>query len=222
MSVKIYVDGSTKVQNKRGVENIGGFGYVAFDTKTNYIIDAYSKTQKNTTNNEMELFALYYAIAHYGTRDSWDCPTIYSDSQYAINCATVWSEKWAANNWLTFSKKPIENKSTIISIYKLLQSGKFNVNIEYCKGHSGILGNELADKLATGEMTREEVYFSDVKNNIPNMGYFIGRENWKSDPAYKDDPNYWITGIEDGWIYPSKELQNWYSNYIKEKRKNEG
>ena len=221
MSLKIFCDGSTRISNKRGAENIGGFGYVVIDSETNYILDAYSKTKKNTTNNEMELFALYYAIAHFGTKDQWDCPTIYSDSQYAINCATVWGDKWAKNGWITFSGKPIENKSTIVSIYNLLHSGNFNVNIEYCKGHSGILGNELADKLATGEMTPLEVYFSDVKNNIPNMGYFSGRDNWKSESKYKDDPNYWVIGIEDGWIYPNQALRLWYKQYKEENSKND-
>ena len=174
MAIKIFCDGSTRISNKKGTNNEGGFGYVAFDSETNYIIDAYSKQVKNTTNNEMELFALYYAIAHFGTKDEWNCPEIYSDSQYAINCATIWGPRWVANDWRKSDGKPVENQKIIYAILQLLNSGNFHVNINYIKGHSGILGNELADKLATGTMTAEEVYFSDVKNNIPNMGYFSG------------------------------------------------
>jgi ribonuclease HI len=221
MAIKIFCDGSTRINNKKGAKNEGGFGYVAFDSKTNYIIDAYSKQVKNTTNNEMELYALYYAIAHFGTADDWGCPEIYCDSQYAINCATVWGRKWMVNNWMKSDGKPVENQQIIYDIHKLLASGKFRVNINYIKGHSGIIGNELADKLATGVMTPEEVYFSDVKNNIPNMGYFTGKDNWRSDCQYKDDPQYWITGIEDGWIYPNKALRNWYKQYKQENSKND-
>lgn len=221
MAIKIFCDGSTRISNKKGTNNEGGFGYVVFDSETNYIIDAYSKQVKNTTNNEMELYALYYAIAHYGTKDEWDCPEIYSDSQYAINCATVWGRKWMANDWRKSDGKPVENQQIIYDIHQLLASGNFHVNINYIKGHSGIIGNELADKLATGTMTAEEVYFSDVKNNIPNMGYFSGRDNWRSECQYKDDPKYWITGIEDGWIYPNKALRNWYKQYKQENSKND-
>ena len=44
-----------------------------------------------------------------------------------------------------------------VNIYSLLKSNTHNVNINYCKGHNGIEGNELADKLATGEISAEEV-----------------------------------------------------------------
>ena len=212
---KIYTDGSTRENNKRGAKNIGGCGYVVYDIATNYIADAFSLQVKNTTNNEMELMALYYAIAHYGTEKEWDCPEIYSDSLYAINCITTWSKKWMINGWVNAHGKPVENANIISAILNLIDSGKFHVNLNYCKGHNGVKGNELADKLATGEMTADEVYYSDVVNNIPNKGYFFGRDNWKSDIKYKDDPQYWIIGIEDGWIYPSKELGKWYKEYRK-------
>lgn len=215
MAYIIYTDGSTRINNKKGADNIGGFGYVVYDKDTNYIVDAYSKQVKNTTNNKMELLALYYAIASYGTEEEWMCPEIYSDSQYAINCITVWSKTWAQNGWKNSKGDLVENLDIISAILKLINSGKYHVNFNYCKGHSGIKGNELADKLATGEMSVDDVYYSDVVNKIPNRGYFSGRENWKSDCQYKDDPQYWIIGIEDGWIYPSKELGKWYKEYRK-------
>lgn len=34
--------------------------------------------------------------------------------------------------------------------------------------------------------------------------------NWKANSNYKNDPNYWIIGIEDGWIKPSRQLLKWY------------
>jgi len=155
--LKIYCDGSTRVKNKKGVENIGGFGIVVYNEK-NEIIRAYSEQKRNTTNNEMELVALGISIMLFGTKDTWDCPTIYSDSMYAINCYTKWASNWERNNWIKADGKPVENKEIISTVYTdYLKTGKYNVNIEYCPGHSGIEGNELADKLATGELTPQEV-----------------------------------------------------------------
>lgn len=154
--ITIYTDGSTREKNQRGVNNKGGFGYIAYD-ETGAIIDAYSKQVENTTNNEMELNALVLAILNFGIEDEWDCPTIYCDSMYAINCLTVWGPTWQKNGWVRAGGKSIENLEIIKTGIAALQSGKYNVNIEYCKGHNGIEGNELADKLATGTIMPEEV-----------------------------------------------------------------
>ena len=154
MGYEIYVDGSAQ-KNQKNINNIGGFGYVVYNN--NIIIDAYSKQVTNTTNNEMELTALVNVIKKYGTTDPWEAPSIYSDSRYAIQCLTVWAYKWSINNWKTSTKQPIENLVLIKEGFELLCSGNYCVNIEYCKGHSGILGNEIADRLATGRLSPEEV-----------------------------------------------------------------
>lgn len=209
----VYCDGSTTIKNKKGFPNKGGFGYVAYD-ESGYIIDAYSEQTTNTTNNEMELKALITALKRFGTSDPWECPTIYSDSQYAIKCLFTWGQQWKYNGWKRSNGEPIENLALIKKGLALINSGNYIAEVQYCKGHSGIVGNELADKLATGEMTPEEVFYSDVKNKIPNMGYFVS-SGFSVDSKFKDDINYWITGIEDGFILPNIELQNWYNDIKK-------
>ncbi len=153
--ITIYTDGSTREKNQRGASNKGGYGYVVYDD--NIIIDAYSEQVENTTNNEMELMALIAVIEKYGTEEDWGCPEVYSDSMYAINCLTNWAYTWELNNWYRANGKPIENLALVQKGYSLLKSNTHNVNINYCKGHNGIEGNELADKLATGEISAEEV-----------------------------------------------------------------
>lgn len=46
---------------------------------------------------------------------------IYSDSNYAINCVTVWFQKWRANGWVNASKKAVENKDLTERILGLLE-----------------------------------------------------------------------------------------------------
>ena len=66
--IKIFTDGSTKIKNKKGFPNKGGFSYIVY--QDNIIIDAFSKQVENTTNNEMELTALIAAIEKYGTSET--------------------------------------------------------------------------------------------------------------------------------------------------------
>lgn len=151
----IYCDGSTRIKNKKGIDNIGGFGYVVYND-SGYIIDAYSEQVKNTTNNRMELQALYEVIKKYGSDSIFGANKVYTDSAYAMKCITEWSDTWNRNGWITSKGNPVENQDLIKQIYDLYWNDHFIV-IEKCSGHNGIEGNELADKLATGAITAEEV-----------------------------------------------------------------
>ena len=149
----IYTDGSTRIQNKKGANNIGGYGYVVY--KDGQIIDAFGKQVENTTNNRMELMALNEAIQKYGTKDPWDAPIIYTDSRYALMCLTDWGKTWERNNWIKSDNKEPENLDLVKRGVYLLEF--FNAELKKCDGHTGIEGNELADKLATGLISSEEI-----------------------------------------------------------------
>lgn len=216
----IFTDGSTRIRNKKGALNQGGYGVVVYEN--NIIIDAFGKQVKNTTNNRMELTAIKEALKRYGTSpDNWDAPTIYTDSSYCVMSLTKWIHTWKADNWIRPGGKPVENEDLMKELYELLYVKDRFGHITKCSGHSGIVGNELADKIATGEMTPVEVYFSDVENNIPNYGYYITEKKYIPNVNYKDVPDYWVTGIEDGWIVPDKALWEWYIDYKSQKLQNE-
>lgn len=153
--VTIYTDGSTRIKNKKGENNIGGFGYVVYN-ESGYIVDAYSEQVENTTNNRMELMALFKVIEKYGSDSIFGANTVYTDSIYAMKCITEWADVWNKNDWKTSKNTPVENQDLIKPMYELYWKDHFII-IKKCDGHSGIEGNELADKLATGTITPEEV-----------------------------------------------------------------
>ncbi|KAH9821563.1 ribonuclease H-like domain-containing protein, partial [Melampsora americana] len=76
----------------------------------------------------------------------------YTDSQYSINCLTKWLSHWISNNWKTASGKAVENQDLINSIRLLLlqrdQIHRNGAQLIYVKGHSGLHGNDEADRLA--------------------------------------------------------------------------
>ena len=151
----IFVDGSC-----RGNPGRGGFGAVAIDEKTYRVISCYSKQYDYTTNNEMELMACLYALTTFGKQekdDDWFQPiTVYCDSRYAVETLTNWKNKWKSNGWKRTATQPPENLE-IIQKYDNLEEKGYKIELRKINGHSGILGNEIADALATGKMTGEEV-----------------------------------------------------------------
>lgn len=158
----IYTDGSTL---KNGAENaVGGFGVVVCKGEPGQspeeyeIIDAYAERVVGTTNNRMELSAILWAMEHYGAKkDEFFVPVVYSDSMYCINSFTNWIKNWKANGWVRAKNKPLENKDLMQEYDYLTSHEGIKIDLRYVKGHAGERGNELADALATGRLTPEQV-----------------------------------------------------------------
>lgn len=160
--IVIYTDGSTL---KNGAKNAkGGFGVVVCkaephqDPSTYKVIAAYSERADGTTNNRMEMSAILWALTHYGAKDGdFFTPIVYSDSMYCVNSFTNWIKNWKANDWVRSGNKPLENKDLILEYDRLTTKEGLRVDLRYVKGHNGHIWNEVADKLATGKITVEEV-----------------------------------------------------------------
>jgi ribonuclease HI len=76
---------------------------------------------------------------------------IRSDSHYAIQCVTVWFQRWEANGWKTAGGKSVDNRDLVEPILerireRLLAGGQ--TRFEWVKGHSTDAGNIAADSLA--------------------------------------------------------------------------
>ena len=150
----IYTDGSC-LGNGKAV-NSGGFGVVVLDNKENLLYN-YSKRSENTTNNREELKAILYAMLNHGVKtenyefSQVEIPIVYSDSAYCVNTFNDWMFRWANNNWIKSDKKQPENLDLIQAYYDWYQKG-YRIELRKIKGHAGHKWNEMADKLATGEL----------------------------------------------------------------------
>lgn len=151
--IEIFTDGSCSKNGSK--DNFGGFGIVL--TINQKIVKMYSNGKMNTTNNEMELEAIYQSIklAKILTKTNPQEILIYSDSAYCVNTINVWMYSWASNNWIKKTdKKAPENLQLIKNIYELMQFER-NIKVLKIKGHDGHIFNEKADELAT-EATKNE------------------------------------------------------------------
>ena len=154
-----YTDGSCN--NNGYLPNKGGYGVVAFDDDEKYVVKAWSQLSENTTNNREEMKAILFIMDNFGVKVSnsqneEEVPCVFTDSAYAYNTFTNWMFNWAKNGWTKSDGGTPENLDIIQIFYKLYQEG-YRIDLIKIKGHYGILGNELADWLATGKMTPQEV-----------------------------------------------------------------
>ena len=101
------------------------------------------------TNNTAELNALYKALE---IAERMGGPSrriqILSDSSYSVNAMTKWSIGWEKNGWTRKGNQELANKELIASMYSLYKRLAESVDLAHVKGHSGVEGNELADRLS--------------------------------------------------------------------------
>jgi ribonuclease HI len=108
---------------------------------------------RDTANNSMELIAILRAIMWISSNAIGEPAVIWSDSIYAVNGCNSWRHIWKTNGWKKVDPNPNARKRTIADP-KLWQETDLQLSqnqllaIAWCKGHSGIDGNELADELA--------------------------------------------------------------------------
>lgn len=138
--IVIYTDGGC-----RGNPGIGGWGvwlrYGKHEKKL-------KGSQAETTNNQMELTAAIKALE--AIKSKTIAIELYTDSKYVMNGINEWIDNWKAKGWKTANKKPVKN----LALWQQLDSLNLqhNVSWHWVKGHSGDIGNEIADALANEAM----------------------------------------------------------------------
>ena len=137
MKYKIYTDGACS-----GNPGPGGWGAVILDQDDKQ--KNISGSEKNTTNNRMELLAAIMSLKKIKTNSE---VVIFTDSTYVKNGITEWMKNWKKNGWKNSSKKPIKNKDLWEKLDKLCEANI--VSWKWVKGHSTNEFNNLADELAT-------------------------------------------------------------------------
>ena len=133
--IKIYTDGSC-------LENPGNGGWAAIINNDGNI-EIISGSEKNTTNNRMELLAPINALKQINPSKQIE---IYTDSQYVKLGITEWINTWIKNNWQTSKKEDVKNKDLWLKLYNLNNS--LNIKWNWIKAHSGNTLNEEVDLLA--------------------------------------------------------------------------
>ena len=139
--ITIYCDGACS-----GNPGKAGSGLAIYSNKKNPVL-LHGAYEEDGTNNIAELNALYQALIIARQSNSQNTITIYSDSKYSIDCITTWAYGWKAKGW-TKKGGEIKNLELIKEAHNLYEKLKNKIEIHHVKGHSGVEGNELADRMA--------------------------------------------------------------------------
>lgn len=126
----IYTDGACSKN-----PGPGGWSSIAMFDSQYKILSGY---EEETTNNRMELKAVIQSIKVWGQKYNL---TIKTDSKYVKDNYYRWK-----SNWMLKRKGDVKNKDLWDELFKY--SKGLDMNIEYCKAHCGIIGNEIADTIA--------------------------------------------------------------------------
>lgn len=76
---------------------------------------------------------------------------IRTDSQYSINCVTIWAPAWERKGWKTAQGEDVKNRDLVEAIrarLKLRESRQTQTVFKWLKGHGTDEGNNAADQLA--------------------------------------------------------------------------
>jgi len=141
-TIEIYTDGSSL-----GNPGPGGWGIVI--TSSDKTVTELGGSEKDTTNNRMELMAVIESLKYIIKKYPQDKVIIHADSTYVLGGVTTWIHNWEKNGWRTANKKPVLNKDLWQELITLVREFKGILSWQKVKGHDGHVHNERADVIAT-------------------------------------------------------------------------
>ncbi|MDB5238340.1 MAG: Ribonuclease [Candidatus Kaiserbacteria bacterium] len=175
--VIIFTDGASK-----GNPGKGGWGAIVADREK---VRELGGSEANTTNNRMELQAVYEALAYTATL-STDHIDIYLDSSYVMNGARSWGSGWRRNGWITSTKQPVLNRDLWEPMLDLIDTIEAPIKWINVGGHVGIAGNERVDVIASDSALGKAVELYDGPRaaytvDISNVTFDEKKQKEKSD-----------------------------------------
>ena len=147
-SFRYYTDGAATMIRKNGkyLREAGGWAFVLLiDNREDSVCSGGCPL---TTNNEMELYAIYASMKDFLLKsESGDMVEICSDSSYCIDIFTKWAFNWQKKGWKKSDGKPVLN----VDLWKRLLAAAepHEITWHWVKGHAGHPENERCDRLAT-------------------------------------------------------------------------
>jgi ribonuclease HI len=152
-AIPVYTDGSATSNGYEGAR--AGSGVFFGESHPLNCSAPLSKPPMTNQRAELKALSLALYIIRNNTPATFPAPEklpridIYSDSRYAIDCATTWRRAWEASN---FRDNTIRNRDLIEELHAEIDAttaGGRSVSFHWVRGHDGDYGNEAADFLAT-------------------------------------------------------------------------
>ncbi|CUG35397.1 ribonuclease H1, putative [Bodo saltans] len=149
----VYVDGSC-LANGQGAHARGGYGgFYGNNDPRNFSEPL--RPDERQTNNRGELKAAIHAIRQATESSSTNPLHIHTDSRYVIDGITKWIDGWRKKDYDKVENSDLWKELDATHQRQCAQYARISggqpsdaVKFHHVKGHSGVYGNEQADKLA--------------------------------------------------------------------------
>ncbi|WP_066381014.1 MULTISPECIES: ribonuclease HI [unclassified Anabaena] len=153
----IYTDGACT-----GNPGPGGWGVVVYFNDGS--IHEMGEAASHTTNNKMEMQAAIAALKFFHASGQTQPITLYTDSEYLINCVTKWVKGWKRKGWKKADGNPVQNQDLLEILDEL---NTMQVNWHHVRGHSGNVGNERCDVIARSFATGKVPSLQQLSASFP-------------------------------------------------------
>jgi ribonuclease HI len=150
--IKLYTDGACS-----GNPGPGGWACIILNSRyKEYVISGY---KEETTNNEMELTAVFKGLFFINsTLNSKEEVQIFTDSKYISNAINSWIYNWKKHGWKTSTGTDVSHKDIWMSLFPVIIQNK--VKAIWIKGHNSDPYNLRCDTIARNEIVRRrKVYY---------------------------------------------------------------
>lgn len=167
----IYADGSFDA-----VTRSGGWAFVVMEGDRQ--IHAASGTMTGPSNNTFEVASVIQSASWLERQVPTAPAVIWTDSAHVVEGCDRWRHIWRGNGWKRVRansherRRPIPDAKLWQELDRVLERSSL-VKIQLCKGHSGVVGNELADaeaRVALNPIHRAEKLPADEVVFFQNKG----------------------------------------------------
>lgn len=146
-----------------------------------HYIDLISGTRDCGTNNEAELLAFLHGLKWLEENPQIKHCKMFSDSKMVTVGTTNHLAGWPEKNWLGRTGKPVPYRALwerVKPVWDALKERMELLTIEWIQSHSGFLGNETADQLATrGKVLGHRRDHEAVYHMKEAQGYWGSKNN---------------------------------------------
>ncbi|OXA56000.1 ribonuclease H1 isoform X2 [Folsomia candida] len=138
--VTVFTDGACSANGKKAAK--AGIGVWFGDDHELNISEPVIGRQ---TNNTAEIQAAERAIVQAKNAGITKLK-LKTDSQFTINCVTMWLNKWRRNDYKLANGNDVKNREDLVKLDQAMSG--IEIKWSYVQGHKGHYGNERADSLA--------------------------------------------------------------------------
>ncbi|MAP20169.1 MAG: hypothetical protein CL582_04425, partial [Alteromonadaceae bacterium] len=187
LSLVMYTDGGCKPSRGHGGYGFHGYLYTdekpkqgagakAVPTKEGYVVGAKDNAvtvhnyidcacpfEEITTNNITEMEGVKQAMETAMQQDV-EKLLVLTDSNYVLKGLTEWVPGWIKRDWRKPDGEEVQNKNewlSLLSVRDRLEASGIKLKIDKVRGHSGDLGNTMADMLASAAVIMARKGLSD-------------------------------------------------------------